>query len=167
MGLELDVTGEEAILVNFGRKTFWRGDFSLMLDRLWGIGLSLSSLRSLLPGTGPAPAAEFLDKGIDVSLERAAGGGAPAAVRLRRGGAELTLRILQGRAARRGSHRPGRLRGALPRRRAGKRPGTMIALRSFAKINLGLEITGQRADGYHTLRTVFQTIDLSDELRAA
>jgi 4-diphosphocytidyl-2-C-methyl-D-erythritol kinase len=41
----------------------------------------------------------------------------------------------------------------------------MIELRSFAKINLGLEITGKRADGYHTLRTIFQTIDLSDELR--
>ena len=40
----------------------------------------------------------------------------------------------------------------------------MIALRSFAKINLGLEITGRRADGYHTLRTIFQTIDLSDRL---
>ncbi|MCJ7524129.1 MAG: 4-(cytidine 5'-diphospho)-2-C-methyl-D-erythritol kinase, partial [Candidatus Aminicenantes bacterium] len=41
----------------------------------------------------------------------------------------------------------------------------MIELRSFAKINLGLEITGKRADGYHTLRTIFQTIDLSDVLR--
>ena len=40
----------------------------------------------------------------------------------------------------------------------------MIALRSFAKINLGLEITGRRADGYHTLRTIFQTIDLADQL---
>lgn len=40
----------------------------------------------------------------------------------------------------------------------------MIKLRSFAKINLGLEITGKRPDGYHELRTVFQTIDLSDEL---
>jgi 4-diphosphocytidyl-2-C-methyl-D-erythritol kinase len=40
----------------------------------------------------------------------------------------------------------------------------MIALRSFAKINLGLEITGRRDDGYHTLRTIFQTIDLSDAL---
>ena len=41
----------------------------------------------------------------------------------------------------------------------------MIKLRSFAKINLGLEITGKRADGYHTLRTIFQTIDLCDELQ--
>lgn len=40
----------------------------------------------------------------------------------------------------------------------------MIKLRSFAKINLGLEITGKRPDGYHGLRTIFQTIDLSDEL---
>ena len=41
----------------------------------------------------------------------------------------------------------------------------MIKLRSFAKINLGLEITGKRADSFHTLRTIFQTIDLCDELR--
>ena len=41
----------------------------------------------------------------------------------------------------------------------------MIKLRSFAKINLGLEITGIRVDGYHCLRTIFQTIDLSDELQ--
>ena len=41
----------------------------------------------------------------------------------------------------------------------------MIKLRSFAKINLGLEITGKRADGYHTLRTIFQTIDVCDELK--
>jgi 4-diphosphocytidyl-2-C-methyl-D-erythritol kinase len=41
----------------------------------------------------------------------------------------------------------------------------MINLRSFAKINLGLEITGKRADGYHTLRTIFQTIDVCDELQ--
>ena len=40
----------------------------------------------------------------------------------------------------------------------------MINLRSFAKINLGLEVVGKRKDGYHTLRTVFQTIDLCDEI---
>jgi 4-diphosphocytidyl-2-C-methyl-D-erythritol kinase len=46
-----------------------------------------------------------------------------------------------------------------------KMSSAMIKLRSFAKINLGLEITGKRADGYHTLRTIFQTIDLCDELQ--
>ena len=66
--MELGVAGEEAILVNFGKKIFWQGDFCLMLDRLWGIGLSLSSLRSLLLLDGEAPAEEFLDKGIDVTV---------------------------------------------------------------------------------------------------
>ena len=31
-----------------------------------------------------------------------------------------------------------------------------------AKINLSLDITGKREDGYHLLSTVMQTIDLSD-----
>ncbi len=33
-----------------------------------------------------------------------------------------------------------------------------------AKLNLMLRITGQRADGYHELQTVFQFIDLADQL---
>lgn len=40
----------------------------------------------------------------------------------------------------------------------------MIELKSFAKINLGLEILGKRADGYHNLKTIFQTIDLFDTI---
>ncbi len=36
--------------------------------------------------------------------------------------------------------------------------------RAFAKINLGLKIAGRRADGYHELRTVFQTIALADDV---
>lgn len=39
-----------------------------------------------------------------------------------------------------------------------------MKLNSFAKINLGLEITGKRPDNYHNLKTVFQTIDLFDTL---
>jgi 4-diphosphocytidyl-2-C-methyl-D-erythritol kinase len=39
-----------------------------------------------------------------------------------------------------------------------------ISLRSFAKVNLHLQVVGKRADGYHELRTVFQTVDLADEL---
>ncbi len=34
--------------------------------------------------------------------------------------------------------------------------------RSFAKVNLHLEVVGLRPDGYHELRTVFQSIDLCD-----
>lgn len=40
----------------------------------------------------------------------------------------------------------------------------MIALKSFAKINLGLEIVGKRDDGYHNLKTIFQTVDLFDTI---
>ncbi len=38
----------------------------------------------------------------------------------------------------------------------------MFEVKSFAKINLGLEILGKRDDGYHNLKTIFQTIDLCD-----
>jgi 4-diphosphocytidyl-2-C-methyl-D-erythritol kinase len=42
-----------------------------------------------------------------------------------------------------------------------------VAVRSFAKINLGLYIGGVRADGYHDLRTVYQTIALHDVIRVS
>jgi len=40
-----------------------------------------------------------------------------------------------------------------------------VAVRSFAKINLGLYIGAARADGFHDLRTVYQTIALHDVIR--
>jgi 4-diphosphocytidyl-2-C-methyl-D-erythritol kinase len=40
-----------------------------------------------------------------------------------------------------------------------------VAVRSFAKINLGLYIGTRRADGFHDLRTVYQTIALHDVIR--
>jgi 4-diphosphocytidyl-2-C-methyl-D-erythritol kinase len=40
-----------------------------------------------------------------------------------------------------------------------------IILPAPAKLNLMLHITGQRADGYHELQTVFQFIDFADELQ--
>lgn len=42
---------------------------------------------------------------------------------------------------------------------------TNIVLPAPAKLNLMLHITGQRADGYHELQTVFQFIDFADELQ--
>jgi 4-diphosphocytidyl-2-C-methyl-D-erythritol kinase len=39
-----------------------------------------------------------------------------------------------------------------------------VRIPAFAKINLRLEILGKRADGFHELRTIFQTISLQDEL---
>src|SRR4051812_5648016 len=39
-----------------------------------------------------------------------------------------------------------------------------MAVRAFAKINLSLQVLGVRRDGYHELRTTFQTIGLHDTL---
>jgi 4-diphosphocytidyl-2-C-methyl-D-erythritol kinase len=40
-----------------------------------------------------------------------------------------------------------------------------VTVRSFAKINLGLAIGPKRTDGFHDLRTVYQTIGLHDVLQ--
>ncbi len=48
------------------------------------------------------------------------------------------------------------MRGSLPK---------TITVRSFAKINIGLYIGAARADGFHDLRTVYQTIALHDVIR--
>jgi 4-diphosphocytidyl-2-C-methyl-D-erythritol kinase len=42
-----------------------------------------------------------------------------------------------------------------------------ISVRSFAKINLGLGIGALRGDGFHELRTVYQTVALHDFIRVS
>jgi 4-diphosphocytidyl-2-C-methyl-D-erythritol kinase len=42
--------------------------------------------------------------------------------------------------------------------------GNVCFVRAYAKINLTLDISGRRADGYHELATVMQTVDLYDTL---
>lgn len=39
-----------------------------------------------------------------------------------------------------------------------------LSVPSYAKVNLHLQVVGKRGDGYRELRTVFQTVDLADEL---
>ncbi|UCE42442.1 MAG: 4-(cytidine 5'-diphospho)-2-C-methyl-D-erythritol kinase [Candidatus Aminicenantes bacterium] len=39
-----------------------------------------------------------------------------------------------------------------------------MRIKSFAKINLGIEVLGKRDDGYHEIRTLFQSVDLFDLL---
>ena len=39
-----------------------------------------------------------------------------------------------------------------------------VTIQAHAKINLSLDITGKRPDGYHTVEMVMQSIDISDTL---
>lgn len=41
----------------------------------------------------------------------------------------------------------------------------LLTLPAVAKLNLFLHITGRRADGYHNLQTLFQLLDVGDELQ--
>jgi 4-diphosphocytidyl-2-C-methyl-D-erythritol kinase len=43
-------------------------------------------------------------------------------------------------------------------------PVRRASVRALAKINLDLRVLGRRPDGYHEIRTVFQTISLADRL---
>ncbi|MEE9167036.1 MAG: 4-(cytidine 5'-diphospho)-2-C-methyl-D-erythritol kinase [Candidatus Neomarinimicrobiota bacterium] len=40
--------------------------------------------------------------------------------------------------------------------------GIILPLISSCKINVGLKVTGKRHDGYHTIQTIFQELDLTD-----
>ena len=40
-----------------------------------------------------------------------------------------------------------------------------VRIPAYAKVNLRLEVLGKRADGYHELRTIFQTVSLHDTLQ--
>lgn len=54
-----------------------------------------------------------------------------------------------------------------PRRTQGPDPAPTLVCRSFAKVNLYLDVLPRRADGFHNIETVFQTVGLWDELSFA
>ena len=41
----------------------------------------------------------------------------------------------------------------------------VLETRAYAKLNLSLDVLDRRADGYHEMRMVMQTVTLSDALR--
>ena len=65
----------------------------------------------------------------------------------------------------------GGLRGLLPapirQMRRGSAGPRRARVRALAKINLDLRVLGKRPDGYHELRTIFQTISLADTIEIA
>jgi len=40
-----------------------------------------------------------------------------------------------------------------------------IAIQCYAKLNLSLDVTGKRPDGYHTLESIFQSVGVYDDIR--
>jgi 4-diphosphocytidyl-2-C-methyl-D-erythritol kinase len=53
-----------------------------------------------------------------------------------------------------------------PARSTTVRTRRLLVARAYAKVNLDLRVLGTRPDGFHELRTVFQTIDLHDTIAA-
>ncbi len=51
-----------------------------------------------------------------------------------------------------------------PSSEAWREPTDILSVRSFAKVNLALAVLEPRQDGFHEIRTVFQSIDLHDTL---
>ena len=119
VGLELDAAGEEAVLVNFAKKIFWKGKFATLLQRLWGIELTLDNLKRILV-KGTVPRDELKERGITATLKKNSGSGSPDSVLLRRGSAELLLKISRA-DFRPGLDRSHRLRRPLPGRGPRKR----------------------------------------------
>ena len=39
-----------------------------------------------------------------------------------------------------------------------------ITRKAYGKINLALDITGKREDGYHLVKMILQTVDLYDQI---
>ena len=76
-----------------------------------------------------------------------------------RGGTDLPQRARQAGGLRRLLAAAVRQMSATRARRA--------RVRALAKINLDLRVLGKRPDGYHELRTVFQTISLADTIEIA
>ena len=52
----------------------------------------------------------------------------------------------------------------MPRAGRAGESGGVLTLEAPAKINLTLEVTGRREDGYHDIASIMQTVDLTDEL---
>ena len=67
-------------------------------------------------------------------------------------------------AAKRRAARRTSARAVAPSARRTVKPPARVLVRGYGKVNLDLRVLGTRPDGYHELRTVFQSIALHDTL---
>jgi hypothetical protein len=102
VALELDVAGEIALLLRPGKKLYWQGDFSLLLERLWGIQLNLGELKRLILD-GVIPAGDTIGKDIKIDLQTGPESPSPRVIHIRQGDSDLTLKIVNSET------RPGRV----------------------------------------------------------
>ena len=49
-------------------------------------------------------------------------------------------------------------------RSTGKKTGTVIEEKAYAKLNISLDVTGRRDDGFHNMKMVMQTVSLCDDI---
>jgi hypothetical protein len=93
VGLELNVAGETALLLRPGKNLCWRGGFSLLIGRLWGIELKLEELKQLIL-KGSIPQVKMTGKDISINLETDPEDLSPRIVHIRQNESELTLKIV-------------------------------------------------------------------------
>jgi hypothetical protein len=92
VALELEVSGETALLLRPGRPLYWRGEFRSLLERLWGVALGLGELKRLVC-EGRVPAEKTPGTAIEVELDPS--GNVPRTVHVSRDDAKMTLRIIR------------------------------------------------------------------------
>jgi len=102
VALELDIAGETALLLRPGKKLYWQGDFSFLLERMWGIQLNFEELKQLILA-GAIPEEKTIGKDIRIDLETEPGNRSPRIIHIRQNDADLTLKIVSSET------RPGRV----------------------------------------------------------
>lgn len=83
---------EEAVLVSSRKQLYWRGDFSFLLDRMWGIGFQFSELRSLVHA-GKIPQEKTTRYRLTVQVEKDPNGFSPSRIKIYRRGLLINLKI--------------------------------------------------------------------------
>jgi len=94
VALELDVAGESALLLRPGKRLYWKGDFSDLLGRLWGIDLTMDELKQIII-KGLIPETKIKEKGMVILLQTSTEDHSPQMVNIRRNDVDLTLKILK------------------------------------------------------------------------